>query len=155
MKQQQTITIAIAPERLKRVGPVIPGVWSHPTLGESGREVRGEFLIDTGAYGAMIDAEVAQSLVLPQRGMKRIQGIHGSGRLPEYHAGLILPTEDGAGGRSSYWTMLDCIGIPALRQKNLEHGVEIIGILGREFLAAARLEVDGITGDIRIVIAGR
>ena len=115
------ITVMIAPDRLRRVGPLVPGIWSHPILGESGREIRGEFLIDTGAYGAMIDRETADSLVLPQRGMKRVQGIHGSGRLPQYQAQLILPTESAGGTRSAFTMMLDCIGIPSLRQKNLEH----------------------------------
>ena len=150
----QAITVTIAPDRLRRVGPLVPGFWSHPILGESGREVRGDFLIDTGAYGAMIDREVADSLVLPQRGLKRVHGIHGSGRLPQYHAQLILPTETADGLRSAFSMMLDCVGIPSLRQKNLEHEVEIIGILGRQFLAATQLVIDGLTGNVKLTIQG-
>ena len=152
LQAAHAITVTIAPERLRRVGPLVPGVWSHPILGESGREVRGEFLLDTGAYGAMIDRDVADSLVLPQRGMKRVQGIHGSGRLPQYQAQLILPTENVDGMRSVFTMMLDCVGIPSLRQKNLEHEVEIIGILGRQFLAATHMTIDGSTGNIIIRI---
>ena len=46
---------------------------------ELGREIRGEFLIDTGAYGAMIDLAVAEMLPLSPLGTRAVHGIHGYG----------------------------------------------------------------------------
>ena len=61
------IRIDSTPERLVEAGPLVRGSWSrqHDDLG---REIRGEFLVDTGAYGAMIDLlirDAAGKMILP------------------------------------------------------------------------------------------
>lgn len=73
------IEVATTTARLRAVGPLIPGSWSRQS-DELGREIRGEFLLDTGAYGAMIDQEIAEALQLTSQGMREIHGIHGYGR---------------------------------------------------------------------------
>src|SRR5687767_11643280 len=67
---------------LAQVGPLIPGALSRHD-DQLGHEVRGEFLIDTGAYGAMIDLAVAESLQLRLQGSREVHGIHGYGWLQQ------------------------------------------------------------------------
>ena len=74
------ITVESSPARLENVGPLIPGSWSRHD-DELGRRMPGEFLLDTGAYGAMIDLDVAMELHLADRGTREIHGIHGYGSL--------------------------------------------------------------------------
>jgi predicted aspartyl protease len=137
--------------RLNSVGPLIPGSWTR-THDDLNREIRGEFLIDTGAYGAMIDLEIAEALGLEHQGSREIHGIHGFGRLQQYLGRVLLPAVDAEGCRTVYSTVIDCVGVPSLREKNREHGADVIGILGRIFLGNSRLVVDGATGRIELEI---
>jgi hypothetical protein len=147
-----TIASTVAPAKLIQAGPLIAGAWVRPD-DDLGREIRGMFLIDTGAYGAMIDLDVAELLHLPVRGTKEIHGIHGYGQLQEYRAQLFLRTQDSAGLTATYMTAMDCVGVPALRERNQCHGVDLIGILGRLFLKSVRLEIDGPSGAVSLTIA--
>jgi hypothetical protein len=140
--------------RLEQVGPLIPGSWSRHD-DELGREVRGEFLIDTGAYGAMIDLEVAESLQLSLQDTREVHGIHGYGTLRQFLGRISLPALDGAGGQTLFTSVIECVGVPSLREKNREHGIDVIGILGRMFLRCARLRIDGLTGRIELRIDGK
>jgi predicted aspartyl protease len=139
---------------LEQVGPLIPGSWSRHD-DELGREARGEFLIDTGAYGTMIDLEVAEELQLSLQGTREVHGIHGYGRLQQFVGRISLPALDDGGSRTVFTEVIECVGVPSLREKNLEHGVEVIGILGRLFLRVAQLRVDGLTGRIELHIDGK
>jgi len=113
------ITVEEAPERLKSIGPLIPGSWSRHD-DELGREARGEFLIDTGAYGAMIDYDVAVSLQLRQQGTREIHGIHGYGTLQQYLARVRLPAKTASGADSYFEQVMECVGVPALLEKSRE-----------------------------------
>jgi len=137
--------------RLEQVGPLIPGSWSRHD-DELGREARGEFLIDTGAYGAMIDLEVAEELQLSSQETREIHGIHGYGALRQFFGRISLPALDEGGSRTVFTEAIECVGVPSLREKNREHGVEVIGILGRMFLRCAQLRIDGLTGRIELRI---
>jgi len=145
------ITVASTAERLERVGPLIPGAWSRHDDG-LGRRMPGEFLLDTGAYGAMIDLDVAVSLQLAVRGTRQIHGIHGYGSLQQYLANLILPAKDPDGKDCLFEQVMECVGVPSLLEKNREHDVQVIGILGRVFLQSAHLEIDGSAGRITLLI---
>ena len=112
----------------------------------------GEFLIDTGAYGAMIDLDVAVSLQLDVRGTREIHGIHGYGSLQQYLAKLILPAKDANGKDCLFAQVMECVGVPSLAEKNREHDALVIGILGRVFLQSAHLEIDGCAGRIALRI---
>jgi hypothetical protein len=112
----------------------------------------GEFLIDTGAYGAMIDLDVAVSLQLAVRGTREIHGIHGYGSLQQYLARLILPAQDADGNGCLFEQVMECAGVPSLTEKNREHDAQVIGILGRLFLQSAHLEIDGCAGRISLLI---
>src|SRR5437762_8764908 len=141
------ITVDEAPERLKSIGPLIPVSWSRHD-DELGREARGEFLIDTGAYGAMIDDDVAVSLQLREQGTREIHGIHGYGTLQQYLARVRLPAKTASGADSYFEQVMECVGVPALLEKSREQNAHVIGILGRAFLQAAYLEIDSKTGRI-------
>jgi len=145
------ITVEEPPARLKSIGPLIPGSWSRHD-DELGREARGEFLIDTGAYGAMIDDDVAVSLQLRQQGTREIHGIHGYGTLQQYLARVRLPAKTASGADSYFEQVMECVGVPALLEKSREQNAQVIGILGRAFLQAAYLEIDSKTGRIVLQI---
>jgi hypothetical protein len=138
---QYAISIDLAPERLLYAGPLIPGAWTHPRDEE-----------DTGAFGAMIDLEMADHLRLPVRGTKEIHGIHGYGSVSCYQAKLFLPAKDVYGRDCKFTKNIECIGVPSLTEKNREHGVDVIGIVGRQFLQNVRLEIDGATGQLKLLV---
>ena len=118
--EKYLIRIDSTPDRLVEAGPLVQGSWSrhHDDLG---REIRGEFLIDTGAYGAMIDLAVAEMLALSPRGTRSVHGIHGYGTLQFYLGRVLLPAVDAEGRQSLYSTVLECVGVPSLREKSFEH----------------------------------
>jgi predicted aspartyl protease len=145
------IEVATTTARLRAVGPLIPGSWGRQN-DELGREIRGEFLLDTGAYGAMIDQEIAEALQLTLQGSREIHGIHGYGRLQQYLGRVSLPAIDIEARRTVCTAVIECVGVPSLRDKNREHGADVIGILGRMFLHNAFLAIDGITGRIELKI---
>ena len=149
----QIISETTAP-RMEQVGPLIAGAWSRRD-DELGREVRGQFLIDTGAYGAMIDLEVAETLQLSLQGTREVHGIHGYGTLRQFVGRIALPAHDDGGSRTVFTEVIECVGVPSLRENNRDHGVEVIGILGRMFLRCANLRIDGLTARIELRIDGK
>jgi hypothetical protein len=149
--QLYRIAVESPPDRLQRVGPLIPGTYSRHD-DELGRRMRGEFLIDTGAYGAMIDLDVAASLQLTVSGTREVHGIHGYGSLQQYLARLILPAKDADGNDCLFEQVMECVGVPSLTEKNREHDVQVVGILGRVFLQSAHLEIDGGAGRVTLLI---
>jgi hypothetical protein len=153
MMEKYIIRIDSTRERMIDAGPLVRGSWSreHDDLG---REIKGEFLIDTGAYGAMIDLAVAEMLALSPRGTRSVHGIHGHGTLQLYLGRVSLPAVDAEGGRTLYSTVLECVGVPALREKSFEHRADVIGILGRMFLRDARVTVDNPSGKLEMIIVG-
>ena len=150
--RQYTISINLAPERLLYAGPLIPGAWRRTRDEEEVGSVGGEILIDTGAFGAMIDDDVADHLRLPIRGTKEIHGIHGYGTVRCYQAKLVLPAKDPIGEDCEFTTIIECIGVPSLAEKNREHGVNVIGIIGRQFLQNVHLQIDGATGRLKLLV---
>ena len=136
-------------QSLVQVGPLIPGSWSRHD-DELGRAASGQFLLDTGAYGAMVDLEVAESLQFQSQGLRELHGIHGYGRLAQFLGQIALPAWDCDGHRAFYTATVECVGVPDLRDQSREQGVEIIGILGRIFLRDALLTVDGVNGTIEL-----
>jgi predicted aspartyl protease len=150
--RQYTISINLSPEHLLYAGPLIPGAWRHPRDEEEAGAVGGEILIDTGAFGAMIDVDAADRLRLPVLGTKEIHGIHGYGTVSCYQAKLILAAKDPVGEDCEFTTIIECIGVPSLTEKNREHGVNVIGIIGRQFLQNVQLEIDGATGKLKLLI---
>ncbi len=149
---QYGISAVLDPALLRSVGPLIPGALRHSEPARSDREISGSFLIDTGAFGAMIDLDVAGSLELPVIGAREVHGIHGYGTLQQYRARLVLPARDPSGKSCGYAKVIDCLGIPSLVEKNREHNVAMIGILGRMFLQFVHLEIDGIAGKLTLRI---
>jgi predicted aspartyl protease len=141
----------ISAERLAETGPVVSGSWARQH-DELGREIRGEFLIDTGAYGAMIDLAVAEMLPLSPLGTRAVHGIHGYGTLQLYLGRVYLPAVDVDGKPTLYSTVLECVGVPSLREKSHEHRADVIGILGRIFLRNASFTVDHLAGKLELAL---
>ena len=139
--------------QLEQVGPLIGGFWSRHD-DELGRLVRGEFLIDTGASGAMIDQEVAESLHLSMQGSREVHGIHGYGRLRQFLGRVSLPALDDIGQSTLFTATVECVAVPLLSAKNRQYGVEVIGILGRMFLRRSRLIFDAQSGRVELEITG-
>jgi len=139
------------PERLAEAGPVVPGSWARQH-DELGREIKGEFLIDTGAYGAMVDLAVAEMLPLSPQGTRAVHGIHGYGKLQLYIGRVLLPAIDANGKPTLYSTVLECVGVPSLREKSREKRADVIGILGRQFLRNATVMVDSCNGKVELVL---
>lgn len=135
--------------QVEQVGPLIGGFWSRHD-DELGRLVKGEFLIDTGASGAMIDLEVAESLNLSMQGSREVHGIHGYGRLQQFLGRVSLPALDDGGQTTLFTATVECVAVPSLSAKNREYGVEVIGILGRMFLRRSRLIVDATSGRVEL-----
>ena len=151
MANQFRIRVDATEERLERVGPLIRGSWSRHD-DALGRRMAGEFLLDTGTYGAMIDCLAAEVLQLTRRGMREIHGIHGYGSLPQYLARLTLPAKDVDDKDCFFEQIIECVAVPSLTEKSHQDGAELIGILGRAFLRSSRLEIDGRTGRIGLII---
>jgi predicted aspartyl protease len=149
--EKYIVRIDYSPERLVEAGPLVQGSWS-PEHDDLGREIRGEFLIDTGAYGAMIDLAVAEMLALSPRGTRSVHGIHGYGTLQFYLGRVSLAAVDAEGRQSLYSTVLECVGVPSLREKSFEHRADVIGILGRVFLRNASISVDNRSGKLELII---
>jgi predicted aspartyl protease len=112
-------------------------------------------LVDTGAFAAMIDVDAADRLRLPIFGTKEIHGIYGYGSVSCYQAKLVLPAKDPMGEDCKFITIIECIGVPSLTEKNREHGVNVIGIIGRQFLQNVHLEIDGTTGQLKLLVNDR
>jgi hypothetical protein len=53
-----------------------------------------------------------------------------------------------------YISVLECVGVPSLREKSFEHRADVIGILGRVFLRNASVTVDNLSGKLELVIVG-
>lgn len=140
-----------SPERLVEAGPLVQGSWSRQH-DELGREIKGEFLIDTGAYGAMVDLAVAEMLQLSSNGTRAVHGILGYGTLQLYTGRVLLPAVDVNGNPTLYSTVIECVGVPSLREKSFEHHADVIGILGRMFLRNASFTFDNLTGKLELVI---
>jgi hypothetical protein len=145
------IEVTSAATRIFSLGPLISGAWSRES-DDLRREIRGEFLIDTGAYGAMIDFQVAELLSLPRRGTREIHGIHGYGTLQQFVAKVILPAKDSNGRECFFEQVIECVGVPSLSEKSRERNANVIGILGRVFLQGAHLEIDGSNGRVVLQI---
>jgi hypothetical protein len=65
---------------------------------------------------------------------------------------VSLPALDAEGRRTFYSAVIECVGVLSLRDKNREHGADVIGILGRMFLRNARFSIDGVTGNVELQI---
>ena len=66
---------------------------------------------------------------------------------------MYLPAVDADGKPMLYSTVLECVGVPSLREKSYEHRADVIGILGRIFLRNASFTVDHLAGKLELVIA--
>lgn len=141
------IATDISPAELMRYGPVVPGAWQH-----NDAIVRGKFLIDTGAGGIFVCETVAQKLGLPHQRMSSVHGPTGKASLNQYMAHLQLPAKDAQRRDVLFNAPVECQGVPDLSVNHEAYGIDLIGILGRQFLQFVRLDLNGVTGQVMLHI---
>jgi Aspartyl protease len=159
----QTRTIQrYGPEFLQRCGPMMVGSWWLPQAlaqvrAASGKSIpppkKGAILIDTGADGTCISESVARGLGLHPTRSQRGYGAGGEHQLPVFLAAIEIEIKDPASNRATRigWEQ-EALGIPSLgaaRKVNCDGvDLEIIGLLGRDFLRFCRVVYDGPAGTI-------
>lgn len=141
------IAADLPPVDLRRHGPLVSGAWKH---NES--IVQGKFLIDTGAGEIHICESVAKTVCLPCHGGADAHGLTGKTTLNQYMAQLHLPVRDDQCRDVLFKIPVHCQGIPDLYANHQSYGVDVIGVLGRLFLQFVRLDINGITGQVRLHI---
>ena len=63
-----------------------------------------------------------------------------------------LPAKDPKGEDCQFIELIECVGVPSLTEKNKEHDVNLIGIVGRKFLQFVHLEIDGANGKLKLLL---
>lgn len=150
MAWDQQINVEMAPRLLLRSGPLIPGAWQHPEF--QGPVIEGEFLLDTGSGGAMIDNSVAERLGLPALRKTSVWGAHGRGSLTKYNVCMLLTARQKNGGATRLRMPIECAGAPGLTEGHSKHGTNVIGVIGRNLLQFCDLRINGLTGRISLEI---
>ena len=107
-----------------------------------------------GAFDTVYFHEYKLRLPQVRTARREVHGIHGHGQLQQFLGRISLPALDADGRRTVFTAVIDCVGVPSLREKNRDYGVDIIGIRGRMFLQRALLRIDGLTGRIELQIDG-
>lgn len=95
-------------------------------------------LVDTGATESCIDAELAESLKLPEISKQKIGGISGASVHPVHLAQIRVPTL-----KANFYGTLAAVD---LKKAGLQQRV----LLGRDFLSHFRMVYDGRTGHVFI-----
>ena len=149
-------------EALGNIGPLIRAEWHVPAelantlrrqLKKVPKPVTGYMLIDTGAGATAIAEHAAQQLELNVIGMTPNFGVAGLQSLNRYYARFAMliagrrpPTKVitrefsvcGTKELDKYSEQLTNLGLPGYK-----HPINLIGLLGRDFLRSARLTYDG------------
>jgi hypothetical protein len=141
------INAVFEPASLLMHGPLVPGAWEH-----NGSMVRGSFLVDTGAGTIGICQSVATALQLTIASSGTTHGFSGVVESTLYKAILRLPAVDPDGRNVIFGMPLVVHAIPHLSDNHRRYGVEVIGVIGRPFLQFAQLDVNGLTGAMRLRI---
>lgn len=147
---------------LVKFGPLIKAQWqvdpdTQKELTLRGwpipKPVEGYMLVDTGAYSTVIDSDVAKEMGLVPTGRETISGIGGEGLTYKYLAQIFLFVGDvhGAGVAISLHNEFVSGNIRKLhemRKLTEPDGtpIQVIGLLGRDFLKFATLTYKGSDG---------
>lgn len=62
------------------------------------------------------------------------------------------PALDTRGQRTVFTEVIEYVAVPSLRDKNREHGADVIGTLGRMFLRNSRFTLDSVSGTVELQI---
>ncbi len=121
--------------------------------------VHGFMLVDTGATVSCISIEVATKLGLKQTGYRTTFGAHGPNQMPEYLVRVMVPMDDGAGNQVARFIERPIGAVPQLNQAIAHLGIakngtnyDLVGLLGRDFLASTTLIYRGAKGSFDIVL---
>jgi hypothetical protein len=151
---------------LEQLGPLVLAEWSVPRsladqLTLEGKpvpsSVMGHVLVDTGAGKTGIAQHTAEELHLTPLGTASSFGAHGEQESTRYCANFTLRIADPAGKMLSIsFEDHEVLGIPKMKESFDRFGIRdqtgkllnVIGVLGREFLRHAKLVYDGPRGTI-------
>ncbi|SDR10578.1 hypothetical protein SAMN05216569_3119 [Pseudoxanthomonas sp. CF125] len=99
-----------------------------------------------------IDQAVAESLSLVSHSKMEVHGVNGMTMASKYIANLTLPVVDGAGRSFAFRFPVDCTGVPDLAKRYARDSINLVGILGRNFLQFCSVTIDGTTGRTSVQI---
>ena len=161
----------MAGQHLENVGLLVVAEWCVPKsladqLTAEGKTVPppvvGHVLVDTGARKTGIAQHTAETLGLTSIGTASSFGAHGAQESLRYRANFTLRIVDPTSGKALEVTFEDheVLGIPKMKESFDQFGLRdqtgnllnVIGILGREFLRHARLVYDGPRGIVEFEI---
>jgi hypothetical protein len=161
----------IAGPLLEHVGPLVVAEWSVPKsladqLVAEGKPVPppvvGHVLVDTGARKTGIAQHTAEMLSLTSIGTASSFGAHGPQESVRYCADFTLRIIDLPTGKALAVTFEDheVLGIPKMKESFDQFGLRdpsgnllnVIGILGREFLRHTKLTYNGPAGTVEFEI---
>jgi predicted aspartyl protease len=138
----------------RKHGPLLPAMFMA-SLDPFAPRVEGCFLIDTGAPSFMIDRSVAEQLGLTSVGHRQRHGVDGFDVLLRYSAHVAFNAIDQMGVVRLLQMPIECDSVPELRAEYRKRGVELIGILGRDFLEFCDMRIDGKSGRITLLVDER
>lgn len=157
---------AYGPGVLADYGPLILAYWTVPTVVEDYLRkqgatvpdpVHGALLLDTGATGTCISIKAADALGLQATRMAPGFGSGGDTLNPVFQAKLHIPMANPGGVTRVIMREDEVQGIPKLeehfKRNPLAYSgaqIELIGLLGRDVLAATRFTYDGLVGTLRL-----
>ena len=151
---------------LEQVGALVIAEWSVPKslaeqLSREGKPVphpvAGHVLVDTGAGKTSIAQHTAEQLGLTPTGTSSSFGAHGQQESVRYRADFTLRIIDSDGKTLSVcFEDHEVMGIPKMKESFDQFGlrdpngnlVNVIGVLGREFLRHAKLTYNGPQGTV-------
>lgn len=148
-------------------GPWLEAKWGVPAplakaLEAAGRPVpapiEGCLLLDTGATRTCISCLAADRLQLQPVGQVDGFGAGGAHKNPLYFAHLMIPIRDHRGLGTMLHAEVPCLGVPDLEKPALSTGglsfegrpMELIGLLGRDFLARTTFVYNGKEGHLQL-----
>jgi len=139
---------------LRQSGPlVMVDLLPHPAAqralaaaGRPARPRRATMLVDTGAQGTMVEYHVAEALGVRAVRHEQVIGVSQKPeQCPVYPLQIEIALNHGPGGPRAWRCALDTFGMAASKMDS-----DLVGFLGRDFLAHFRLVYDGRGGTVEL-----
>lgn len=166
VKPPTRFQIVMGPDVMVGLGPMAAAVWSVPSqrvaaLTAEGKAipppVTGHLLVDTGATGTCIALHAAEQLGLKPHATTPNHGAHGEHESQIFLVHFSLAIRDGNGPLLAIEREMSVPAIPDMQLAYAKLQVQmngqplnVIGVLGRDFLRHARMTYDGPRGIVEI-----
>lgn len=157
---------AMACHGLSSIGPLFNVAWGPSSVVEQAMisngqtpppPIAGQILVDTGADATCISQNVVDALGLKPSGQSQTFGVHGSQAANLYTAKLYMKIND-QGEETEIFFERSAIAIPNLGQhfhptaRWNGRPINLVGLLGRDFLSLVTMTYDGPKGKFRIEV---